>query len=342
MTHSTEQEVSIEELIAVTSDGFGMEQDLLDQSMDDRRFFSFLSGQLNMRIPRNAWYGATLAGSCFSLRQAYLDIHTSTVNTDSVDHHPDRNMSRDDWNALLATLLATQTMRCILYLRFLGRFDQAPEETVHLGLGASGGGNERFGVYTVPLFKPNTASGILTFDAGLDPPKRLYLVDRDPAGEQSIVDQFTQSTDPIHQAFARMTTAITADGIAVLDPTNFDQQPTLVTAFRLAPELLPDERADKQFLARLATVIDEQADLIMTIGAGHNDSEWNDRIATIQRMYSLLGQIGYEPFFVDLTSGNSRTEPLWGLYEYTHHKLLHCKLDRNHLAQMTASFPKDP
>ena len=118
----------------------------------------------------------------------------------------------------------------------------------------------------------------------------------------------------------------TSDAQASLTPTLIKTPATLVTMLRLAPEMI---RTEKPFFHQLATVVAPEADLIVTVGGGNNLKEWNDRTIKINQINEYLQSLGLPTHLIELTQDGTRDHPLWGLPNYSHLKVLYCKLDRD-------------
>ena len=110
------------------------------------------------------------------------------------------------------------------------------------------------------------------------------------------------------------------------------KQRNLVVCLRIDHHMIPDS---ENFLRLVGRVIDSNADLIMTIGAGNNLTEFEGRLQCFDEMFAFLTQIGLKPVRVLLhgkgSSAEQRNRPNFGQLAYTSYQILYCSLDRNRI-----------
>ncbi len=105
-----------------------------------------------------------------------------------------------------------------------------------------------------------------------------------------------------------------------------------VVGLRIDHRMIPD--ADK-FLGLIGTVIDSNADLIFTIGAGNTLSEFEDRLNCFDKLFATLTRMGLKPVRFLLHGKGSpqeqRSRPNFGQLAYTSYQILYCKLQRDRM-----------
>ena len=91
----------------------------------------------------------------------------------------------------------------------------------------------------------------------------------------------------------------------------------------------------EEFLRLVSQVTAPEADLVMTIGAGHNLSEFEGRLKCFDALTNLLTKLDHNPIRVILHRGGSleekRRTPAFGQLAYTSYQILYCKLKRDRL-----------
>ena len=106
----------------------------------------------------------------------------------------------------------------------------------------------------------------------------------------------------------------------------------LVVAFRIDHRMIPDA---VEFLKHLALIIEETADLIITIGAGHTNEEFKGRLQKIEELNETLHTYHLKPLKIKWHRGNNLSEqrqnPIFGDPTYATYEILYCKLIRSRL-----------
>jgi hypothetical protein len=96
--------------------------------------------------------------------------------------------------------------------------------------------------------------------------------------------------------------------------------------------MIPDA---EKFLELIGTVIDSNADLMLTIGAGNKLSEFEGRLNCFDKLFAALTRIGLKPVRLLLHGRGSTQEqrgrPNFGQLAYTSYQILYCKLHRDRL-----------
>ena len=106
----------------------------------------------------------------------------------------------------------------------------------------------------------------------------------------------------------------------------------MVACLRLDHRMIPD---GETFLRSTRKVIDEKADLIMTIGAGNNLEEFEGRLKCFDDLFSILTERQLKPIRILLhgkgSAAEQRNRPNFGQLAYASYQILYCKLDRARL-----------
>jgi hypothetical protein len=106
----------------------------------------------------------------------------------------------------------------------------------------------------------------------------------------------------------------------------------LVVGLRIDHHMIPDA---EKFLRLIGTVIDSNADLIFTIGAGNNVTEFEGRLSCFNKLFAALTRVGLKPVRLLLHGKGStqeqRSRPNFGQLAYTSYQILYCKLQRDRM-----------
>lgn len=162
--------------------------------------------------------------------------------------------------------------------RLTGRMPNAENKSDYpdqLSLGAGSGIMEYFGVNT----QTNLANLRLgRFSSRFMPGRRMvHTVDLSP--QVAIKLPATVANVPVHNV-------IKADASKPLElAIDSPQSIGIVTAIRMAPELIPDA---PKFISDLKKLINHPFDLLLTIGSGSNYQEWVARVRKIEEVVDTL------------------------------------------------------
>jgi hypothetical protein len=106
----------------------------------------------------------------------------------------------------------------------------------------------------------------------------------------------------------------------------------LVVSFRLAPEAFSDI---KLFIQYLGKVICEEADFIVTIGAGDSLADFNKRLKVMNELYEELSARGMAPLRIINYKGKSlkyqHSRPVYGQSQYASYEIIYCHIYKNKL-----------
>lgn len=241
-------------------------------------------------------------------------------------HKPDEYRVR-----IVGKLHAMDTMRSVQLLRALGLFTRPSTELAQLGLGCGEGNRDLLFMHLAPHI---ALSG--------EGKNRLYQpgTTRETAPDSVIVD-----ADPMHQEdFQALeqdpelnVRAYNLPTLEALGKLRDEGRPArnLVTGFRIDHRMLPDVR---EFLTRLSPCLDDEADLIFTIGAGDTPQDFEGRTNTFRSLQQNLIQAGLQPLLLRLHGPGSparqRQSLKVGNLGVSSYQILYCRLVREQLASL--------
>ncbi|WP_445174266.1 hypothetical protein [Microcoleus sp.] len=226
--------------------------------------------------------------------------------------------------------------RVIHMLKIFGWIAPDMANSRQLSLGASGGTRDRFAIHQMPTLRyqqnnPLLRESILemvSFNMDRQTAGNIVLVDNDP-GMQSDYQKLNEEPNIL---------ALNLDANKAMDElksliSNNDVAPrTFVLAFRIDHRMIPDTG---DFLRRMGAVIDDTADLVVTMGAGHTNSEFKGRLEKISELETSLIACGLNPVKIRWCCGKTlseqRSNPIFGAPTYATYEILYCKLSKSAL-----------
>jgi hypothetical protein len=224
------------------------------------------------------------------------------------------------------------TVRVLQILKLLGLTSTLAKEHHQLSLGVGNGYRDLYGIHLNPKITmvQEGSSVKLHFETQERQAAHTVLVDNDPIYK----DHF----EALNQKEERRVLALNSDAEKSLEVLAKKQegsglkQRNLVVCLRIDHHMIPDS---KNFIHLIGRVIDSNADLIMTIGAGNNLTEFEGRLQCFDEMSAYLAQIGLKPIRILLhgkgSSAEQRNRPNFGQLAYTSYQILYCSLDRNRI-----------
>ena len=223
------------------------------------------------------------------------------------------------------------TVRVIQITRLLGMLTTSAEDTHQLSIGVGNGYRDLYGIHMVPKVTVNDLpSKSFVFDTQDKQAAHTVLIDNDPeqgehfkqlnSRESETVLALNQGAD---ESLKHLRGALNESQLA---PRN------LVACLRIDHRMIPEP---ERFFELLAGVIAPEADLIMTIGAGHNLAEFEGRLNCFDSLFNLLTDLGHKPVRIILHKGGSleekRATPAFGQLAYTSYQIIYCRLERDRL-----------
>lgn len=224
------------------------------------------------------------------------------------------------------------TVRVLQVVKLLGLISTPASEIQQLSLGVGNGYRDLYGIHGVPCIskKQEGTSTILNFDTLEQQAAHTVLVDSDPI----YYDHF----DALNREELGRVLALNTEAEQAMNTLKNKQQEldlglrNLVVGLRIDHHMIPD--ADK-FIRLIGTVIDSNADLIFTIGAGNNLTEFEGRLNCFDKLFAALTRIGLKPVRLLLHGKGSTQEqrgrPNFGQLAYTSYQILYCKLQRDRM-----------
>tara|TARA_B100000519_G_scaffold69826_1_gene59598 strand:- start:455 stop:1606 length:1152 start_codon:yes stop_codon:yes gene_type:complete len=227
------------------------------------------------------------------------------------------------------------TVRVVQIIKLLGLLPPTAEHIHQLSLGVGNGYRDLYGVHITPKVTINELPNkSYFFDTIERQAAHTVLIDNDAAQQ----DHFKQ----LNLREREKVLALNDDASESLEQLHKVQaqsqlkQRNLVVCLRIDHRMIP---SPEEFLGLLSRVIAPEADLVMTIGAGHNLSEFEGRLHCFDNLVRLLTNLGHNPVRVILHRGGSledkRRTPAFGQLAYTSYQILYCRLKRGRLSEAT-------
>lgn len=224
------------------------------------------------------------------------------------------------------------TVRVLQVVKLLGLISTPASEIQQLSLGVGNGYRDLYGIHTVPRIskKQEGTSAILNFDTLEQQAAHTVLVDSDPSYD----DHF----EALNREQGGRVLALNTEADRAMKTLKDKQQElelslrNFVVGLRIDHRMIPDA---EKFLELIGTVIDSNADLIFTIGAGNNLAEFEGRLNCFDKLFAALTRIGLKPVRLLLHGKGSpqeqRSRPNFGQLAYTSYQVLYCKLQRDRM-----------
>jgi len=170
----------------------------------------------------------------------------------------------------------------------------------------------------------------VTFSISSDRPEQITLVDNDKSLEE-LYKNYNSESDGFIYAInddASVALNILPDLIRnkTLKPYN------LILGIRIDHRMIDDIPA---FFNQLASVAAPDTDLVISIGAGFSESEFEGRVSLIENIFHYLKDSDLDPTRIILHTGETtregRERPAFGYVATATHEVLHCKLHKEQL-----------
>lgn len=250
--------------------------------------------------------------------------------------------SGDSLDKLIDKVQTADSTRTIHILRQLGLVTIDSGRVCQLSVGAGPGNRDIDAMHAVPKItisnEPNAVTSsqssrqLLSLDTMTRHPREAVLIDND--------EEFRDRYDFLNKSSSEnmRLLALIDDLSTALEylPEKLEalsmQKINMVVGFRIDHRMLP-RVAD--FFRRLSDLIDNQSDLILTIGAGHSLDEFIGREKKLDEITTFLRRRNLKPVRVRLCVGNSpearRTNPSFSIGPITSYEILYCKLKNSNL-----------
>lgn len=224
------------------------------------------------------------------------------------------------------------TVRIMQVLKLLGLITSHADEIHQLSLGVGNGYRDLFGIHLTPRItrEQDASSTTFYFETIEKRAAHTVLIDNDPV--------YKSHFDTLNKEEGGRVLALNTDADMAFKLLEAEQKDSnlvrrnMVACLRLDHRMIPD---GETFLRSTRKVIDEKADLIMTIGAGNNLEEFEGRLKCFDDLFSILTERQLKPIRILLhgkgSAAEQRNRPNFGQLAYASYQILYCKLDRARL-----------
>jgi len=236
-------------------------------------------------------------------------------------------------------LNSADAVRTIQTLKLLGLVAADTHTCRQLSFGVGNATKDLYSIHLVPaihrhpgnVLAVNPAGETLDFNIEKRVPRDVLLVDNHPDAEayfQRLNEKWNGQVIGFNKdAYELLEELPTSIRKGELKPRDF------IVCLRFDHLMLPDV---EQFFRYIGNVIDEEADLVMSIGAGHTDEEFEGRLKKTAEIFTCLGERKLNPLRIKLYRGNStkekRERPGLGAPQYATYEIIYCKLKRKRLS----------
>ena len=223
------------------------------------------------------------------------------------------------------------TIRVVQVVRLLGLIDARSDSIHQLSLAAGNGYRDLYGLHGAPSItvQSDSRGEAFNFDIIDRQAAHTVLVDNDPAYAEHYASLNRERGDRV--------LALNTDLYQAMDEVIGRQQRglasrNLVVGLRIDHHMIPDAG---EFLSKLARIIDRSSDLLLTIGAGNNLSEFKGRKKFFDDLCIALQGSGLDTVRIRMhgqgTLEQQRSRPNFGQLAYTSYEILYCRLIREKL-----------
>jgi hypothetical protein len=283
----------------------------------------------------NGWQISSLQLNREDIRTLVEQGSAGFVNTPGIPIETPPEQYTDSQTQLLNAINVIQnvdTVRVMQVLKLLGLISTPASDIHQLSLGVGNGYRDLYGVHLSPkITRQQEGSNLkIRFETVERQAAHTVLIDNDPVYK----DHFSG----LNQNEAGRVLALNTDADQALKLVENQQQESdlrqrnFVVCLRLDHRMIPEA---EQFLQAIARVIDNNADLVMTIGAGNNLDEFEGRLKCFDALVECLTQLDLKPVRVLLhgqgSTAEQRRKPNFGQLAYTSYQILYCKLDRGRM-----------
>ena len=226
------------------------------------------------------------------------------------------------------------TVRVVQIIRLLGLLSTPAKEIHQLSLGVGNGYRDLYGIHIIPRVTLSEVmpSRSYCFDTSESQAAHTVLIDNDSAQKEHFYDLNVNARGRLlalnEDADVSLEQLRDMQKESLLEPRN------LVVCLRIDHRMIPNP---EDFIRLISRVIASEAELVMTIGAGHSLSEFKGRLKCFDDLFDLLAESGHKPVRILLHGGGSsedkRGKPNFGQLAYASYEILHCKLHRDHLTE---------
>lgn len=286
---------------------------------------------------RDAFATAHLAACCHLLHSSTLTLKQLQARQllpmaqqflNSCQHQSNEYRTR-----MVGKLHAMDAIRSMQLVRALGLISRPSSETYQLGIGAAEGTRDILSVHVAPRIELIGRDETIVY--------RL-LAEKQLAAETVIVDldatyrEHYENLNKDESMNVRAYNMATIDALALI-PRDTRRGRNLITGLRIDHRMLADVR---EFFKRLVACLDEEADLLLTIGAGDTARDFEGRTEKFRELFAELKGAGMRPLLFKLHGPGSPAKQRHSLnvgnLRASSYQILYCRLDK---AKLAAAFP---
>lgn len=224
------------------------------------------------------------------------------------------------------------TIRVLQVLKLLGLLRIKAHQAQQLSLGVGNGYRDLFGIHMLPkITRTQIESGNqFSFEIIERQAAHTILVDNDLVYKAHFSELTKNEENKVLALNANAEDALSE--IKEKQEQSLLQLRNLLVCLRIDHRMIPDAGI---FLKSIAGVIDKQADLVMTIGAGNKLEEFSGRLSCFDDLFNCLAEKNLKPIRILLhgkgTAAEQRANPNFGQLAYASYQILYCKLERDRL-----------
>lgn len=246
---------------------------------------------------------------------------------------PYMNANETEIYKVTLKLHSMDTVRTMHALRSLNLISRKTNSVLQLALGAGPGTKDMFALHRTPYIKVSEKynKNVCNFSIKQEYVKHIVITDLDQSHED-IYHTYNEQATPLAYA-------ISADMMDLLNdlPSLGLQKRNLVTAIRIDHRMIPDVPA---FLGILSKSINENCDLVMSMGAGNTPDEFRGRIEKLSEIFIALEYANLQPVLLKLHGPGSLEEQhsslKFGNPSNSTYQILYCSLRKSQLSKAFA------
>jgi len=236
-------------------------------------------------------------------------------------------------NSVANKLHYMDAIRTMHLLRALGLITKPTAEFHQLGLGAGDGYKDLFSLHKLPVIRSMQIDGknTLVFDMLKENVSHIVLSDMDP--------HFSELYKKLNEQNELPVLAInkgTNDVLNKLKDLDIRKR-NLVTSIRFDHRMIPDV---VEFFKLLTPIVDDQCDLVMSMGAGNTPEEFEGRINLMKSLFDELNNAKLQPVLIKLHGSGTLLQQhkslAFGNPWSSTYEILYCSLNKKQLIEKYA------
>jgi len=289
---------------------------------------------------RDIFYIAHVAACCATFSEwkiPYSNLEEEALRTIIANNLlPAEGLSKQNIRFLGNRLGISDTIRSIQILRLLGLFKTKSPNIRQISFAASAGYRDMRGFHPTPVIIKNSnvlnpaEASTLSFQLKQIEPETLVLVDNNSLLKERYEELTNENPDKI------LGIVDDADKAIAKLPGIFKEKNwkpfNCIVGIRIDHRMIPDV---KDFITSLIPIMDDTADLIISVGSGDKLDDFIGRKTVMQKIFDYLKCKKLSPVKISMHGGDSIEEqfssPSFGASNFTTYELLHCKLKRKKL-----------